>query len=123
MSPVNDGRLMKYPPERVLPAVSGSHDWMREQLESLVAERLDLDQAVVVPELGGGEIVPFPEVFLVPTRQTAVDYRAGRSPVYQIVVSRDGIMERVDEIRFDPTSYQIEAREAFESERAQAVAE
>lgn len=40
------GRVMKYPPQKLYPTVAGAHSWMREQLVSEVNEALLFDRAV-----------------------------------------------------------------------------
>jgi hypothetical protein len=72
--------VMKFPPEAMYPAVAGSHDWLKEQLDSEVTEVM------------GGEVPG--DIILAPVPMTQRDVEAGRSPRYQvqIIEERDGVL-------------------------------
>ena len=99
--------LMRNPPEKVLPAIDGTHDWLAKQLEATVKSQM-------------GEDAPsdLSAVFLKATRDTDVDVEAGRSPAYAIVVQRaDGMFESPGRVRFDVEAARGGAGKAREQKR------
>jgi hypothetical protein len=105
VSALNGGRMTVRPPERYYPAVRGSHDWMRDQLES------DLRQALGIPVAAGpsfrtneldtylpeGGAAPVPRYGLVADATTEADIAAGRPPSYAVWVSdRNGQLKVIE---------------------------
>jgi hypothetical protein len=82
-------KLMKRPPEKVLPPLDGSHDWLGQQL-----------QATVKDVAGASDLEG---VHLVTTRDTLSDIAAGRSPRYRLAVrAESGEWTSPGVIVFDP---------------------
>jgi len=99
--------LMRNPPEKVLPPIDGTHDWLARQLE-----------ATVKSQMGEDAPADLSAVFLKATRETDVDVEAGRSPAYAIVVQRaDGMYESPGRVRFDLDAARGGAGKAREQKR------
>ncbi|WP_165820062.1 transglycosylase SLT domain-containing protein [Microvirga sp. KLBC 81] len=85
-SPTNGGRVMKHAPEQYYPAVDGSHEWMRQQVEETLITRLGLQPSRTGGKGGSVEMRPTtPAYTLVSTPETQADIAAKRPPRYQVV--------------------------------------
>jgi hypothetical protein len=123
------GQLMRHPPERYYPAVSGSHAWMSAQLHDTV-------QAIRGPQLtnesekaGGG--TAWSVMGIVPDSNTEAEISSGRPPAYQIIV-KDGITGQLQKLSdpatgrtrfsFDPNEPIGPNREQFQQARKGSLA-
>lgn len=131
-SGVNGGKLMLRAPEQNYPAVNGSHDWMREQIEKELTARFGERESI---DRGRGTMTPNWSYTLVTDRTTEseatapgqvmseFDRRPHRRPVsYEVVVTNhktgksDVVRDenqRPMRFRFDPSEAQQAARERF----------
>lgn len=116
-SSANQGRLMRFPPERHYPQVNGSHDWIGEQLKR------EIGPLVAVEELNPDNRIP--NMSIVATRQTEADIAAGRPPRYK-VLSQDenGLYNPIFNengqeafISFDPSEDIKKERKKFDKNR------
>lgn len=80
-SEINGGRLMQNAPEQRLPAIGGSHAWVKEQIETDIAAHLNAKP---------GEF----DYEIVPDQQTQADVTAGASPSYRVAVTDKRTGER-----------------------------
>lgn len=111
-STANDGRMMRFPPERFHVTVGGSHDWMNKQITKGLKE-LNPDSVLL------------PKVQIVATRETEKDIAAKRNPRYMIIQKNEnGAYEpmlddqgRQASIRFDATPYLKKERQKFQGMR------
>lgn len=135
-------RVMKFPPNKMYPAVSGSHDWMTEQVGQEVNDFLALQRGENL--LPGEQIKPpsslverfahgasmgassgwvYPEqIKLVSDATTANEAKSGRPPSYIVYAMRDGVLEQLPQrFRFDPSEARKAAREDFETGHKRAI--
>jgi uncharacterized protein (TIGR02594 family) len=129
VSSVGGTAIMRYPPERHYPAVNGSHDWMKTQLESEVRTLLGAGATRPV-ELGASEgMMDAPvqslNIQLLSSRATAADISSGRPPGYLVTATVNGetrLLSGPDGAplvyRFNPNAPQTVARKEFEQSRA-----
>ena len=81
VSDINGGRVMAFPPEKYVPQVGGSYDWMKKQLDdawtvAVGSRGLSFDE---------GRQMIGEDHALVSDRKTQADVAAGRVPSYQII--------------------------------------
>jgi Phage tail lysozyme len=138
VSPVNDGRVMSYPPERYYPQVNGSHDWLREQLDQEVRQFVgpighygqgsDFVSGSIVPE-NAAEQKAYDTYSarraLVADDQTKTDIGAGKPPSYKVVVQdKNGQFHMLEQspgvamrFHFDPAPANARAEADFTAAR------
>ncbi len=130
VSPVNGNRVMAYAPERYYPAIAGSQDWMRQQLDEAVRAQTGTPAAAVPTSrtARGGEVAareaalnnPVPPYALVADDGTQRDIAAGRPPSYQVITQDDkgrwGLAPK--RFAFDPAPLFAARATAMESARA-----
>lgn len=108
-SDANRGRIMRYPPEKYLPPIDGSHEWIRDQLRA--------DLATLVPEFGDYALIATP----------ATQARPGTG--YLVAVDRgDGVLDLVRDEDGAPLSWspdfnaaREERRRRFEQDRGERL--
>lgn len=130
-SDVNNGDMMRHPPERYYPEIGGSHDWMRAPIEA------DIEKAIGKPRIGFTRTDLGPRTStnwtynLVADSQTEAEIGSGRAPSYQVFVKdadtgmvnapRDAAGNLM-RYRWDPTAPVAASRETFEREHKGAQA-
>ena len=129
-------RVMKFPPQAFYPAVNGSQDWMREQIEQEVSifafggeaknpKGSVVDRLVDGMSLGGAhDWVRAENIKLVSDAQTKAEIDKGTAPSYQVYFMRDGRLEVMPQrFFFDPSALQAEVKTTFEMTRDQIIAD
>lgn len=111
-SEVNQGRLTLYAPENVYPALGGSHDWLKDQL--------DRDLTAQFGEMPDGYSI-------VADRTTEAEISAGQPPSYLIVTKnaageydlvRTGTQQKPMRYRWDIGAARTSKEEEFENQRS-----
>lgn len=128
-------KLMKRPPEQVLPPVDGTHMWVERQLRAAI-KGLGLEGPPPAPVAGsdatldsrlramGQEEVSLDDVHLVTTRDTLADIAAGRSPRYRLVVKGpNGEWLSPGAVQFDPKAAADASLEVLQQRRGDFTAE
>lgn len=116
VSQVNGGRLMQRAPETAYPAVGGSHEWIRAQLEADIAQRLG--PRVQFSAAADARVKAW-DALLVADRISEGEAQAGKPVSYQVVVTNHltGKTDVLPRIVFDPSAAQAEFRTRFREER------
>jgi hypothetical protein len=122
-------KLMKRPPEQVLPPIDGTHVWVERQLRAAIAglglegpppapaEGSDATLDARLRAMGQGD-VSLDDVHLVTTRDTLADIAAARSPRYRLVVKGpNGEWLSPGSIVFDPKAAADASLGALEQRR------
>jgi len=148
-SDANGGRLMVNPPERYLPQVLGSHDWIRQQLAAAVAQHFGVQQqpaavtagislqpaAVtagvgVLDDLALRPVVrqqqdvdarPIPNFVIVSDTKTDEDIGNGKPPSYHVIAQdAGGGWHLVEQSAGDPIRFVPDVKAAENSPEVQA---
>lgn len=120
-SDVNGGRLMLRPPETVYPAVGGSYDWMRKQIETDLASTLgarvsanaEVGEATQgLAPIGGSNNWDYA---IVSDRRTETEAQASKPPSYVVLV-RDNrkATPTWDVMKAGPSGAQVEQRYSWD---------
>jgi hypothetical protein len=123
-SPINGGRLMLNAPEKHYPAIDGSWDWMKPQIEADLRAKLGPPKQV---SSGGQEQFSTGkwDYSLVSDRRTESEAQAGQLPTYQVVIT-DAATGRLsvlpERFRFDPGPGTEKRRTDFEEQRRRVLA-
>lgn len=136
---VNDvsgnGRVMKFPPQKVYPPVNGSHEWMENQLVDEVNAAMFGDD-VTIPDGSFGDVLAdglslggaFPnrvkrnQIALVSDATTAKEVKSGKPASYIVYAMRDGALEQLPQrFEFDPKPAKAAARASFYEARTKAM--
>lgn len=104
-------QVMKNPPERSYPAIGGSHDWLKSDLNAWVTKRA-----------GAGSTRNWSLEGMIADGQTQAEITAGRPPSYQVAIKKaDGTLQIMgSRIAFDPSDHIAEHGAQLE-QRRQAV--
>lgn len=122
VSGLNGGRLMLNAPERHYPAVDGSHDWMKAELEAGLAQQVGKPMIEPDPNVPGGTMQNW-TYELVADRTTQSEVAQGLLPSYAVLVTKDGrgdLMPRRVRWSTDAVT-QAEDRWKAERERQESV--
>lgn len=126
-SEINGGKLMLRAPETVYPAIDGSHDWMKQQIERDLTDRFgprvgprDASEQAEVMLLPGRVPRENWSYSIVPDRRTETEAVSGQPASYMIVVTnhRTG---KTDVVRGEderPLRYRWDAGPDIEARRA-----
>jgi hypothetical protein len=128
-----NGRIMKFPPQKVYPPVGGNHEWMNDQLVDEVNAAMFGDE-VTRPNswladglsLGGAypNWVNRDQISLVSDATTASEVKAGRPASYLVYAVRDGELTQMPQrFEFNPGPAKAKARTDFEEARGAALDE
>lgn len=123
-------RIMKFPPQKFIPPVQGSHKWAIDQLESEVSAHVFGDKAgkTWMP-VGGGMAedtsnwVEASSIKLMSDTTTRSDINSGRTPSYVVYyMTRKGELQQLPmRYVFDPSEAQAAAEAQFEANRTQSA--
>ncbi|MCK1445429.1 hypothetical protein IVB43_23880 [Bradyrhizobium sp. 48] len=120
-------QVMKNPPERVYPAIAGSHDWLAQDLNEWIGKRAGPEFAAGNRSIEAGIGLAGSErrwsvEGLIADGQTTAEIAAGRPASYRVSIKKaDGMSQILDSrVAFDPTSHVAE-HEARLEQRRQAV--
>jgi hypothetical protein len=120
-------QVMKNPPERSYPAISGSHDWLQADLTAWVAKRAGAEFTAGTRSLEGGigtagSVRNWSVEGMISDGQTQGEIAAGRPPSYQVAIKKaDGTMQILpSRIAFDPSDHIAEHGAKLE-QRKQSV--
>jgi len=129
------GRVMKFPPQKVYPAVNGSFEWMQDQLVSEVNAAMFGDQAVPggadaagpvgrgAPDVKDRKWIEREDIALWSDDVTARQVKAGQPASYVVYATRNGVLEQLPQrFVFDPSGAKSKARTDFDGPRADAIA-
>lgn len=119
-------QVMKNPPERVYPAIDGSHDWLQRDLADWVTRRagprVSGSRTLEAGIGGAGGTENWEIAGLVSDGQTSAEIASGRPASYQVAIKKaDGTLQIMDSrIAFDPANH-IAAHQTALDVRRQAA--
>lgn len=120
-------QVMKNPPERSYPAIGGSHDWLKSDLNAWVTKRAGNEFSAGQRTLeagfaGAGSIRNWNIEGMISDGQTQAEIASGKPPSYQVAIKKaDGTLQIMgSRIAFDPSDHIAEHGSRLE-QRRQAV--
>lgn len=130
------GRVMKFPPSKVYPAINGSQEWMSEQLVEEVSAAMFGDDVTapgdgpaaalnaMSPNSPNKNWLKPGQIALVSDAVTARNVKSGKPASYIVYAMRDGNLELMPQrFSFDPAPAKAAARLKFEQGRAGAMSD
>jgi hypothetical protein len=120
-------QVMKNPPERAYPAIGGSHDWLKADLNAWVVKSAGPEFSAGQRTLeagfaGAGSTRNWSLEGMIADGQTQAEIASGRPPSYQVAIKKaDGTLSILpSRIAFDPSNH-IEEHGAKLEERRQSA--
>jgi hypothetical protein len=117
-------QVMKNPPERAYPAIGGSHDWLKADLNAWVANRAGPEFAVGQRSIEAGFALAggvrnWSLEGMVADGQTQAEIAAGKPASYQVAIKKaDGTLSILpSRIAFDPSDHIAEHGSRLEQRR------
>lgn len=129
VSAINNGNLMRFPPDKYLPRVNGTHEWATEALEK---DLIDLGYKIASGKVTRGKAEELVRNYVVqPIPATESDIASGQSPRYAIMVMNPDTGEydialnkkgQMLTYRWDAAEASEQARRSFQLSHARAKA-